>query len=124
MIYTLGYKNYSFYEFKDLVIELDVMIVDIRFSPYTSLPFWGKAALSEYFRDKYIHIKELGNINYNNCEEIKIKDISQGSIEIEKIFLVRDNILLLCACKDIEKCHRKLVAEILGTKNKEEIKHF
>jgi len=108
---TAGYKNFSFYQFKDLVEDLDALIVDVRYVPYTPLPFWSIGTLQEKFGEKYIHIKELGNINYKDKTNIEIADFSTGLIRFVVASEGFKTCILLCGCIDVNKCHRKIVAE-------------
>ena len=113
-IYTVGYKAWSFYEFKTKVEELgDIPVIDVRYSPYSFNPFWTKKNLKKHFKS-YIHIRNLGNVNYKNGKPIKIYNLDKGCKQLlEKIG--DNNCLLLCACEDFDKCHRKVIVETLQT---------
>ena len=74
---TAGYKNYSFYQFKKMVEDLDALVIDVRYSPYTKLPFWGRQSLEENLCERYVHIREFGNRAYNQGE-IEIDDFASG----------------------------------------------
>jgi len=111
-IYTAGYKNWSFYEFKTKVEELgNILICDIRYSPKSFHPFWTKKNLKKYFGKNYIHVKDLGNINYKKDKPIEIANADKGCKDL--MSKLDGDCLLLCACEDVEKCHRKLVAVTL-----------
>ena len=73
----------------------------------------SKYLLSGIFENKYIHIKELGNVNYKG-KEIKICDLDAGLSKIEN--LINKDIILLCSCKDYNKCHRKIISEEISKK--------
>jgi len=111
-IYTAGYNAWSFYEFKTKVEELgNILICDIRYSPWSFNPFWTKRHLKKSFKNNYIHLKSLGNANYKKDRPIEILDIDKGSKKL--LGKVDGDFLLLCSCEDVGKCHRKVVADIL-----------
>lgn len=60
----------------------------------------------------YRCIKALGNVNYRWPERpIQIARLEKGLGEVEG-YLYRP-VFLMCACKEYEHCHRKVVAEAL-----------
>jgi len=126
IIYSIGYNAWSFYEFKSKVEDLgNPLIVDVRFSAKSFNPFWVKSHLEKVFGKQYIHIKNLGNINYSNDKPIKISNLSKGCEELVDIMNKQGcNCLLLCACEDVEKCHRKIVADHLVSIADFEIVHL
>ena len=106
--------NITLSDLKDFCDNKDIIIIDIRYSPYSKMRiFWNKDYLSGVFKDKYIHIKELGNMNYKG-KEIKINDLDTGLSKI-KSFISKD-VILLCSCKDYNKCHRKIISEEISKK--------
>ena len=113
-IYTAGYRNFSFYEFRDLVVQSNFFIVDVRYRPWSRIPFWTKDHLSISFT-KYAHIPEFGNRYYNSKDKIEVVDLVTGFEKID-YFMGNEPILLLCACEDYEACHRKIVAEYISEK--------
>jgi len=109
---TAGYKNYSFYQFKKMVEDLDALVIDVRYSPYTKLPFWGRQSLEENLCERYVHIREFGNRAYNQGE-IEIDDFASGLTTFLDVTENANVVILLCACEEFEACHRKVVAEML-----------
>ena len=117
MIYTLGYNNFSFFEFRDKIKELDALIIDVRYNPSSYNPFWNKKYLQESFHTSYIHVPELGNKNYAHPDkEFDIVDIEAGSRVVREYLDLGMNCLLLCACEDFEKCHRYIIAQYIAEK--------
>ena len=114
-IYTVGYSAWSFYEFKTKIEELgNILICDIRYSPKSFNPFWAKRYLRKVFKKQYIHLKNLGNVNYKKDKPIEILNMNKGCKEL--LSSLDGDCLLLCSCENIEKCHRKIVADVLSTK--------
>ena len=113
-VYTAGYNNFLSDTFQKKVDELNAIIIDIRYNPYSFSPFWQKEYLSRRYQDKYIHIPELGNKNYKTSG-IKIADWEKGLRYLIEIFKENKNIVLMCACEELEKCHRAWIAQKLET---------
>ena len=112
-LYTMGYNNWTDDDFFELLEKLYVIyvIIDIRFSPYSKMPWWTKKSLSNRLLGCYTHMDKLGNKNYKNVNsEIEIVDIES----CEKVIQLMNKgftCILLCACEEYDKCHRKIVAE-------------
>ena len=124
IIYTAGYNNWTDDSFKEITDELNAVVIDIRYSANAFLPFWTKKYLQKMFGDRYKHIPQLGNKNYRyRGFQIEIDDINKCNIVID---LMRSgtNCILLCACVDYEKCHRKIVAEEIQKRIQCEIKEL
>jgi uncharacterized protein (DUF488 family) len=113
ILYTAGYNNWVDDDFFKTLRELneDYVVIDVRFSPFSKMPWWTKKALSNELGESYIHMGKLGNINYNSVNSlIKIADIET----CEKVIQIMNKgfvCILLCACDEYDKCHRKIVAE-------------
>ena len=116
-LYTLGYKSWSFYDFLAKVEELSAIVIDVRFSPKSYISFWDKKHLLNSLKENYLHVPALGNKNYYDLSKpIEIADIENGSrIVIEQLDSGVD-CLLLCACEEVEECHRKIVSEFIQGK--------
>jgi uncharacterized protein (DUF488 family) len=118
MIYTFGYYGKDFDAFKSQVRHLGAMVIDIRLVPQSRFfPECRKANLEREFGEDYLHVKELGNKGFKE-NRIEIADMDTGMKIIDDLYFkstyvgVR-NLILICACKSYEKCHRKVVADEL-----------
>lgn len=112
ILYTAGYRSWSYYDFKSELRQLDnPLVVDVRFNPHTVLPFWNKEHLQKDLKDGYKHLVELGNRNYANGGEIKIVDFDKGYNFIYDMAQSNINCLLLCACEDLSTCHRGVLSD-------------
>ena len=117
-LYSFGYENKSFYDFKELVH--DAYIIDVRFMPNSYVAFWKQKFLQQDFKDDYVHIKELGNINYNNKKQIKINDIEVGTKKLLEL-LEKKDCVMLCKCLDYNVCHQKVIGDYLKEKHEIEV---
>lgn len=102
MIYTTGYTDKNIADLPNLLENLDAVLVDIRFSPYSKNLVWTKDYLSLLLKRRYQHIPQLGNRAYKEGK-IQIQNIELG---IRLITNLEYNAVLLCACKNLDQCHR------------------
>lgn len=122
MLYTIGYNNFSFFEFRDKIKSLNAIVIDVRYSPHSYSSFWNKEYMTNLLGDSYMYIKELGNKNYKDKNlEFDIEDLENGSKKITELLDIGINCILMCSCFDYNKCHRKLVAEYIREKTNCEI---
>jgi hypothetical protein len=81
-LYTIGYQGLrGVYQLLNFAIPLDADIIDIRFTPYSKNEEWTQATLLNRLCDlqvrraqtsRYVHIKELGNVNYKGDGPIEL----------------------------------------------------
>lgn len=98
----------------ELMQDEDMMLMDIRLKPVSRWrPVWNRDALSAAWKRRYFWVGfKLGNKNYNNDLPIELVDPS-GVSSITELLRQDQSVVLLCACKDYERCHRKVVAELV-----------
>jgi uncharacterized protein (DUF488 family) len=114
-LYTVGYATLEGIEQLQAFLAQEVFLVDIRYFPASRWqPEWSRKRLSERFAPNYRHIRELGNINYHSSDlPIQLLDAKHGISWIASLLQQGQDICLLCACADWERCHRRVVAELL-----------
>jgi uncharacterized protein (DUF488 family) len=120
-LYTLGYQQLrGIYSLLNLAVPLDATLVDIRYTPWSRDEQWTERSLFQRLCDlqfgglkcRYVHIKELGNVNYNQPgQPIEIWLPEVGIARLHER-LKEKPCILLCGCRDVERCHRKVVAEL------------
>lgn len=108
-VYTVGYSGRKPEDLKQFVIDLDAVLLDIRFSPVSRIPHWNKMAVADTVGGAYQHVKALGNVNYKGGP-VQIVDYQRGKAIIEAS---ECPVILMCACGDPTHCHRTVVAEML-----------
>lgn len=124
-LYTIGYTSLT----PDLIlkkaIDLDALIADIRISPLSRVPHWTKAQLERAWTGRYIHIRELGNKNYKGefGEGVLLVDPDEGANRVIKLLGVQP-VMLMCACKDWQTCHRKNAAQEIADRYGVEVIHL
>lgn len=123
-LYTAGYTGVSPDDLFNATVLLNAVLVDIRYSPWSKNPDWIQAAMEDRFGDRYFYVKELGNVNYNKREEgIQLYDVETGLLRVCKI-IKKFPAILLCACKQHETCHRRVVAEEMAQRYSLEVVHL
>ena len=88
-------------------------------------PVWNSAALSARLAERYAWLKELGNRNYKGTfEQIEIVDFDAGEQRLRELTAGGKSVILLCSCKDVNVCHRKVLAERLAAMWGVEVVHL
>lgn len=114
-IYATGYTSRQPEELLALAVKLNAVIADVRFSAASRVPKWRKTEMSEFFGDIYRHVPQLGNRNYKSGDlsKAEIEDFPKGLKFIREL-LKKSNVILLCACRRQEACHRHLLKQLLA----------
>ncbi len=130
-IYTLGYSGWKIDDIRATMDRLDAVLVDVRMVPRSRVPQWSCYSLSREFGHRYAWVRELGNENYKGTfEQIQIANFPAGEKRLRELLALSNveglalspaegasgskAIILLCGCKDVTQCHRKLLAERLA----------
>jgi hypothetical protein len=113
-LYPLGYTAQDAGKrFVNLMEDERTVLVDIRFNPVSRhYPPWGGKALKEIWSGRYYPLSCLGNENYKGGP-IKIADPDLGIPVLMRGLQQGYNLILLCACKSYDTCHRKVVCEMV-----------
>jgi hypothetical protein len=105
--YTTGYTGKAVEQLPALLDFNDAILADIRFAPVSRHLQWTRNYLSLMLKDRYRHVAALGNRNYKtHGGAIQIHNLEIG---IRLIQSWETNVILMCACQDLENCHRRLV---------------
>ena len=114
-IFTTGYSGKEISDLKPMLERLDAMLFDIRFAPYSEIMRWRKVYLKALLGEKYRHIPNLGNRTFEK-EKITIQNLQLG---IETLLNLEINVVLMCACRLPENCHRRVIAQELAKREVE-----
>ena len=133
-LFTIGFTQKTAEEFFELIKSHDIEIVaDVRFNNNSQLAGFTRKRDLPYFLEK------ICNCEYSNCPElapsseilkpykkklITWEEYSQKDITLMETrnaakffherFKLRNSVCLLCAEPTPEKCHRRLLAEIIA----------
>lgn len=110
-LYTFGYSGRLPHELLALAEYLDAVVVDIRFSPRSRIPDWTAGRLTKLLGERYRHLPALGNRNYKGGP-IEFVDLAEGVVMVGELLRKRP-VILLCACAEVQRCHRLPAAEAI-----------
>ncbi len=118
MLYTLGYAvPGSGDALEELMRASEVLLVDIRLRPRSRWwPVWNKKQLRERWGARYTHEKQLGNVNYRERSlpvQLVGPNVEQAIAGLVALLEQGYSVVLLCACREYESCHRKVIAEMV-----------
>ena len=113
-LYTFGYNGRQPEELLVLVGQLGAVVAGIRFSLCSRVPAWSGGRLARLLGDRYLHLPALGNRNYKE-RSIELVDVERGTAQVGELLAVQP-VILLCVCADVERCHRRLVAEAVAAR--------
>ncbi len=124
--YTLGYGGRHPQEFVNLLKQKDIKtVVDVRLRPdRSSMGVYGKArsadkGIQRLLTDAgigYVSLVELGNIFFGHedwQERYQRLLHKAGDLLTERLQQVSTPFCLMCAEKQVAKCHRLLIADYL-----------
>ena len=111
-VYTFGYGGIKAATLQEMLERLDADLFDIRFSAGSMNPDYSGKRFRERLNLRYNHIRALGNENYKADDKpIRILDFDAGRIAIA---CNPKPVVLMCACKEYDGCHRKVVSSMLA----------
>jgi len=108
-LFTIGYGGKSPKEFFHELTGLNPdIVVDIRENPFKAYRnCYTKKSLEKQLGDKYIWIRELGN--KTRTLPPTLVDEEEGLRKLKQIMLTHTTVILLCAEKNEENCHRSYI---------------
>ena len=110
IVYTLGYTGRKLAEITRALDDRDAILFDIRYSPRSRNPAYSKDYLQATLKDRYVWVKDLGNVNYALLSPIKIANYAAGKA---RITATAKPVILMCVCENAATCHRTVVADLL-----------
>jgi len=122
-LYTIGYQSLEPEHLEQWVCQLGALLLDVRLSPRSRRATWSQHALSEWFGERYWHLDLLGNVNYKSGRPIQLKD-EQAGLTVLKELLEDQPVILLCGCRNVQECHRRVIAERMAEGFGVEVEHL
>jgi hypothetical protein len=111
-LYTFGYGGKKVEELVQLQKKHNAVVVDARFKPYSRNFVWNqKRLIAALGAQNYIWMQGLGNENYKGGP-IKFHDFDKDSKQVLAL-LQECNVIMICVCKNVHKCHRYNAAQKL-----------
>jgi len=130
-IYPIGYSAQGAPEqISQLMAQSSTLLIDTRLKPYSWDEQWRQEALQSKYGQRYRWAgKSLGNLNYNKKEEPIALANPEVGINGLMGYLAWHDLILLCQCKELAKCHvsailkqlqvRMPAVQIIGVKAEE-----
>jgi uncharacterized protein (DUF488 family) len=112
-IYTTGFAGKDVADLPKLLENLDAVLADIRFTPFSKDFEWRREYLKLLLKNKYRHVSAFGNRS-NNENKFTINNFNLGLKVIESW---NENVLLMCECAEFQNCHRSVLANELRKKD-------
>jgi hypothetical protein len=127
-IFTVGYGGRNvraaYRELEQHMLTCSGLIIDTRKSPRSPIGLFTQASLQHHFGGYYLHVPEVGNENYNKPgEPIALTNEEEGLKKLEEL-LAMAPLLLLCGCTDVQRCHRRYIAEKLNERTGAPVVHL
>ena len=95
----------------------EMVLMDIRKRKQSRWrPQFNKSALLQQYGVQYVSCPEFGNVNYKGEDRHKgivLVDPAAGVRRVVRLLAHGVSVMLLCGCKDYQKCHRKTVYELI-----------
>lgn len=112
---ALGYME------RDASARLDLFIaqprsylVDIRFKPWSGWKQWNRDVLQVRYRGRYVHMAGLANSNqHQRSLPIHLVHPTPHVEHLAAMLKGGSSYLLLCSCKDAQRCHRTMVLQLV-----------
>ena len=108
-IYHTAYVGKDVKALPGLLDKLDAIIADVRFNAFSPQIKWRGDYLELLLKHNYRHVPQLGKRGTEN-NKIQISNLDLGIRAIESW---KKNVLLFCACGEIENCHCRLIKDRL-----------
>lgn len=108
-LFTIGYQQTTFARLTDWVKRERVLLADIRYLPWSKESQWRQDALAGALGSQYLHVHALGNPNYNTDGPMRLAD-GRAGLRVIAEHLRQQPVVLMCACWNLDGCHRKLAA--------------
>lgn len=115
-VYTLGYAAAgSDADLVRLMADPRMLLVDVRDLPVSRWrPEWRKCALADRWGRRYIHMRGLGNVNRKEPEKgFLLRAPDRCLYQLRLLLDSGYSVVLVCACGDYNRCHRRLVFDLL-----------
>lgn len=115
-VYHVGYSKHGTEQsLESIMLDEKVHLIDTRHKAYSRIPWATGDALNAKYGHRYHDAgKYLGNINHKSKDgPIQIANLALGIKGLCQHIDKDETLVLLCGCKEYEKCHRKVIVEEL-----------
>jgi uncharacterized protein (DUF488 family) len=123
-VYSLGYAQPGAeHQLEEMMQEPSMLLIDTRKWPYIKpgkgkdywVKTWDRSALAEKYGERYHWAGEhLGNPNAFNGGPLALINPIRGINGLLYYLSRGSSLVLLCGCKQYERCHRSLIVQKLA----------
>lgn len=115
-IYPCGYSVHAG-QIVALMEQPRTLLIDLRKTPWSSISAWRRPVLCERYEERYGWFGQtLGNLNYNTGGPIQLANPGPGIARLAALLEEGYDLILLCACRNYEECHRHTVVDLLASR--------
>ncbi|MDQ2902987.1 MAG: DUF488 domain-containing protein [Chloroflexota bacterium] len=114
LIYPVGYSAHGAAIAEIMQRDERALLIDTRLSPASRWPAWTRDALQTTYGSRYRYAGTfLGNVTYRSGGPIHLADAATGLRGLRRYLEHGYHLVLLCGCRDYERCHRKVIVDLL-----------
>ena len=106
MIYTIGYTGLPVEQLAQVLLRQQALLCDIRFSPHSRNPAYTQAALRKSALSRAAGISRPGQSELPWWGD-RHRGLPHRTATGAEVLQDWPAVLLLCACADVQQCHRK-----------------
>ena len=107
-----------------LIVNPRAYLVDTRLDPYCKWsPLWQRKGLEAGWGERYLYRGDwLGNVHHRDADKpIQLADEERGISWLIRGLERGYTLLLLCGCAHYERCHRKVIYELVKARLGDEL---
>lgn len=125
MLYTLGSHGWQPEALYDAVRFRQAMLVDIRRAVYSRYLWKRQQPFLAALPGQYLPLPQLGDLHERATgASSAIADYEHGREAITSLLQQWPTLVLMCACKDLDACHRSVVSTRLAADLSVAVEHL
>ena len=124
-LFTIGYQDgCTPADLAGYLALFGAVVCDIRFTPWSQNPTWRREALQLRLGADYVYCHALGNKNHRERNQPIVLFAPEAGLRQLAPILAQRPVILLCACREVTQCHRRVAAEFLAAQLGVAVEHL